>query len=56
MLYPRGQTSILLIIDFTYSGVAYSAVLYSLHTVNHIFNTKLNDRDYAMQLFITTVY
>ena len=37
------------IIDFTYQGVAYSAVLFSFHRVNHLFKTRLNERDYAKQ-------
>ena len=43
MFIPKGSNSLPFIIDFTYLGVAYSAVHYSLHTVVDRFKTKLND-------------
>ena len=42
-------TCLAFIIDFTHQGVAYLTVLYTFHTVNHLFKTRLNERDYAKQ-------
>ena len=42
--YQRCRTEPPFVIDFKDNGVAYKAVIYSYHAVNHHFKTNLNDR------------
>ena len=53
--FQAGQTGSSFIIDFTHKGMAYYVVIYSYHTVSHLFKTKINERDYANMYFISYI-